>query len=45
MQGTADKPIKVVRRGSKMAESILVALSLLGMAAAAGFAARELMDE
>jgi len=27
-----------------MAESILVALSLLGMAAAAGFGVRELMD-
>jgi hypothetical protein len=43
MQGTADKPIKVVRRGSKMAESILVAISLLGMAAAAGFGVKELM--
>jgi len=28
-----------------MAESILVALSLLGMAAAAGFGLRELMDK
>ena len=31
-------------RGSKMAESILVAITLLGIAAAAGFGVRELMD-
>jgi hypothetical protein len=41
----ADKPyLRWFHRGSKMAESILVAISLLGIAAAAGFGVRELMD-
>jgi hypothetical protein len=34
----------VVPRGRKMAELILVAISLLGIAAAAGFGVREIMD-
>jgi len=37
--------LKVVPLERKMAESILVAISLLGIAAAAGFGVRELMDK